>query len=63
MTDLSADVTVATPPDRGRTVRAREALSFRNISALYIFAALFVLFALWVPDTFLTNQVWRSLLD
>ena len=33
--------------------RIRTALSFRNISALYIFAVLFVLFALWVPDTFL----------
>ena len=42
--------------------RLRAALSFRNISALYIFAALFVLFALWVPDTFLTTGVWRSLL-
>jgi ribose transport system permease protein len=38
------------------------ALSFRNISALYIFVALFVLFALWVPETFLTTGVWRSLL-
>jgi ribose transport system permease protein len=42
--------------------RLRAALSFRNISALYIFAVLFVLFALWVPDTFLTAGVWRSLL-
>ena len=42
--------------------RIRAALSFRNVSALYIFAALFVLFALWVPDTFLTSGVWRSLL-
>jgi ribose transport system permease protein len=66
MTDLPADVPT-TAASRGvrdeRLARARVALSFRNISALYIFAALFVLFSLWVPDTFLTSQVWRSLLD
>lgn len=38
------------------------ALSFRNASAIYIFGALFVLFSLWVPDTFLTTGTWRSLL-
>jgi ribose transport system permease protein len=43
--------------------RIRAALSFTNISALYIFVFLFVLFALWVPNTFLTSGVWRSLLD
>jgi ribose transport system permease protein len=60
MTDLvSVDAAAATV----RPVpRLRAALSFRNVSALYIFVALFVLFALWVPDTFLTVGVWRSLL-
>jgi ribose transport system permease protein len=58
---------VATPTSIGATdsapaKRVWAALSFRNISALYIFAALFVLFALWVPETFLTTGVWRSLL-
>jgi ribose transport system permease protein len=43
--------------------RLRAALSFRSISALYIFAALFLLFALWVPDTFLAGNTWRALLD
>jgi ribose transport system permease protein len=42
--------------------RCARALSFRNISALYIFIGLFVVFAVWVPDTFLTASVWRSLL-
>ena len=42
--------------------RIRAALSFTNISALYIFVVLFVLFSVWVPDTFLTSGVWRSLL-
>lgn len=61
MTDLaSAGSLPATSP--APVSRLRSALSFRNISAVYIFAALFVLFALWVPDTFLTTGVWRSLL-
>ena len=61
MTDLaSAGAVRVKAPTARRRVRA--ALSFRNISALYILAALCVLFALWVPDTFLTAGVWRSLL-
>lgn len=38
-------------------------LSFRRLSAVYIFIALFAIFALWIPDTFLTASTWRSLLD
>lgn len=38
-------------------------LSFRNISAIYIFIAIFVLFALWVPDTFLQGDMWKALLS
>ncbi|MGH2936596.1 MAG: ABC transporter permease [Solirubrobacterales bacterium] len=38
-------------------------LSFRNISAVYIFAAIFVVFAIWVPDTFLSQSTWRALVD
>jgi ribose transport system permease protein len=61
MADLVATGGLAAPAsDRLRRVRA--ALSFTNISAVYIFVALFVLFALWVPDTFLTAGVWKSLL-
>ncbi len=41
----------------------RRALAFRNISALYLLAFLIALFALWVPDTFLTSGTWRSLLS
>lgn len=41
---------------------ALHALSFKNVSALYIAAALFAVFALWVPGTFLTVPVWKSLL-
>lgn len=39
------------------------ALSFRNASVLYVFALMFVIFALWVPSTFLTLGVWRTLLE
>jgi ribose transport system permease protein len=34
-------------------------LSFRNASALYVF----VLFSLWIPDTFLAGTTWKTLLN
>lgn len=43
--------------------RVARTLSFRNISALYIFAAMFVVFSIWVPDTFLQWDTWRAMLD
>jgi ribose transport system permease protein len=61
MADLVATGGLAAPASDWLR-RARAALSFTNISAVYIFVALFVLFALWVPDTFLTTGVWKSLL-
>ena len=48
------------PPRLKRWARA---LSFRNISAIYVFAVLFVVFSLWVPDTFLLGSTWKSMLD
>ncbi len=39
------------------------ALSFRNISALYILAIIVIVFSLWIPEKFLQPGVWRSLLD
>lgn len=41
----------------------RRSLSFRNVSVLYIFVLMFVIFGLWVPSTFLTWGVWRTLID
>jgi ribose transport system permease protein len=41
----------------------RRALSFRNISAIYIFVAMFIVFSIWVPDTFLNWDTWKALLD
>jgi ribose transport system permease protein len=43
--------------------RALAAISFRNASALWVFAVIFVVFTLWIPDTFLANSTWRTLLD
>lgn len=40
-----------------------KALSFRNISAIYIFISIFVIFSLVTPQTFLQAGVWRTLLD
>jgi ribose transport system permease protein len=39
------------------------ALSLRNASVLYVFAAEFLVFSLWVPDSFLQSGVWRTLFD
>ena len=39
------------------------ALSFRNISAIYIFVIIFVIFSIVTPETFLREGVWRTLLD
>ena len=48
------------PPRRARWARA---LSFRNISAIYVFAVIFVVFSIWVPSTFLLGSTWKSMLD
>lgn len=39
------------------------ALSFRNISAIYIFIVMFIVFSIWVPDTFLQWNTWKALFD
>jgi ribose transport system permease protein len=38
-------------------------VAFRTISAVYLLALMVAVFALWVPDTFLTTGTWRSLLS
>jgi len=43
--------------------RIARALSFRNISALYIFVVMFIVFSIWVPDTFLQWNTWKALFD
>ena len=50
-------------PSEGRWRRLASALSFRNVSALYVFVVIFIVFSLWVPDTFLDGDTWKALLD
>jgi ribose transport system permease protein len=45
------------------STRLRRGRAFRNTSALYLLALMVVVFSLWVPDTFLTESTWRSLLS
>jgi ribose transport system permease protein len=65
--ELTSDATTAASlPDKAVPSRRWQwlgALSFGNASALYVFALLFLVFSLWVPQTFLTWNIWRSLLD
>jgi ribose transport system permease protein len=42
---------------------ALRALSFSRISGVYVWAALVLIFALWVPSTFLTGTTWTNLLS
>ena len=63
--DRNAPVAGTVGGGRWRRLWARylaSPLSVRNISLVYLWAAVFVLFALWVPDTFLTATTWKSLL-
>jgi ribose transport system permease protein len=46
-----------------RWSRVGRHLGFRNISALYIFVAIFAVFAIHIPRTFLASTTWRTLLD
>ena len=55
-------VAASADPSAGRS-GLWNALSFRNMSAVYIFAVIFVVFAVWTPDSFLAAGTWRSLLD
>ena len=38
-------------------------LSPRNISAVYLFILIFIVFAIWTPQTFLKAETWANLLD
>jgi ribose transport system permease protein len=53
----------AAPRRRRDLARLARVLSFRNISAIYVFAVIFVLFSIWVPDTFLSGDTWRALIS
>lgn len=60
----AAPLTTSVRPDRPSPARrVAKALSFRRVSALYIFAVMFAVFSIWVPDTFLRWDTWKALLD
>ena len=67
----AADMETATAPNERTPARARRrdlsryarVLSFRNISAIYVFVVIFVIFSIWVPDTFLSGDTWRALIS
>lgn len=48
---------------QSRRRRMLELFGPANLSAVYLFVLMFVIFSVWLPDTFLTAGVWRSLLD
>lgn len=64
---MSAQVVLAdVATERPSRVAYRSALSFlsfRRASALYVLALLIVVFAIWVPDTFLTETTLRSIVN
>lgn len=43
--------------------RTAAVLSVRNVSAIYVFVAIFILFSLWVPGTFLDWGTWRAMIS
>lgn len=61
---VTSGATQPTHTGPGRDVRRlARALSFRNISAIYVFVAIFILFSLWVPDTFLSWDTWKAMIS
>jgi len=62
---MSAEAQAA-PPSAERSERAARwsaALSFRNIGAAYVWLFLVVVFAIWIPDLFLTDRTAKSVLN
>ncbi len=48
-------------PRKRRLAGAFGALSFTRISGIYVWAVVFGIFALWVPDTFLSGTTWENI--
>lgn len=62
-TNTAPEGTNSAPPTAAPAQRVWALLGFRNISAVYILAALLVLFAFWIPDVFYTETTLRTLFD
>jgi ribose transport system permease protein len=64
MAETTTGAAVAPPaPTRPTLGGLRRALSFRNASAVYVFVVIFIVFSLWIPDTFLASSTWKTLLS
>ena len=63
--DAASPGPVASAPRRQASawVRLPDALSFRNIGAVYVWLAIAVIFAIWAPSTFPTWTTARQILD
>lgn len=62
-TAAAAGAQAPTPPRRRDLSGFARVLSFRNISAIYVFVVIFVVFAIWVPHTFLSGDTWRAMIS
>ena len=62
---MSADAHAAQPTgnERERLPRWLGSLSYRNIGAVYVWLFLIVVFTIWVPDLFPTDQTAKSVLN
>jgi ribose/xylose/arabinose/galactoside ABC-type transport system permease subunit len=60
--DVVRDVT-RPPAGPSRAEKARKALSFRNIGAVYVWALMVVVFAIWIPSTFNTWDTAKQILN
>lgn len=62
---MSADAHAAQPSgsERERLPRWLGSLSYRNIGAVYVWLVLIVVFTIWVPDLFPTDQTAKSVLN
>jgi ribose transport system permease protein len=61
--DAPAGEAPAAAPHAGSPLRSvARALSFRNISAVYVGIGFLILFTIWVPDLFWTQTTWKTLI-
>jgi ribose transport system permease protein len=58
---IQTEEPVEPPHESSPLKRSYRALSFSRISGIYVWIAIIVIFALWVPDTFLTELTWKNI--
>lgn len=57
-----AEAATRRPTEPGAVSGLLENLQLGRFSGVFFFAAIFLIFAVWVPDTFLTSVTWKSIL-